>query len=254
MSYAGHAYLEEEQHPPLRRRLAGIVLAIAVELLLVIIVLMLGQRQPDRQTSQSMLKAFQLSATNDSSDKTKAEEKKAQAQAKKPAKTDISPPKKPTPPAPPPPPLPVAASKYLQLSKDEFAAADIGKLPSHKGDVASNDSAGADSVAAYGPGQGPGGQPLYNAEWYREPSRAELATYIPAKFTSGWALIACKTAPDFRVENCQSLDESPLGSGLARGMREAAWQFRVLPPRIGGKKVIGAWVRIRFDFTPGKEK
>ncbi len=254
MSYAGHAYAVEQQPAPNRRRALGIILALAAELLIVLILLTLGQRNVTRKTGESVLKGFQLEADADSAEKSKAEQQKPQARAKKPAASSVSPPKKPTPPVPPPPPLPVAASNYVQLSREEFAATDIGKLPSRKGAAAAEDSEGEDSAAAYGPGQGPGGQPLYNAEWYREPSRAELAHYIPANFTTGWALIACKTAADFRVENCQSLGESPPGSGLARGMREAAWQFRVLPPRIGGKKVIGAWVRIRIDFSPSSSK
>jgi protein TonB len=44
------------------------------------------------------------------------------------------------------------------------------------------------------------------------------------------------------------MGESPLGSGFARAVREAAWQFRVLPPRINGQPVIGAWVRIRITY------
>lgn len=250
MSYAGHAFAVEQDPAPARRRLLGIILALAAELLIVLVLLTLGQRSIVRKTEESVLKGFQLDANADSAEKAKTDKQKPLARAKKPDVATVAPPKKPTPPVPPPPPLPVAASNYIQLSRDEFAAADIGKLPSHKGAAAADDSEGADSVADYGPGQGPGGQPLYNADWYREPTRAELATYIPANFTSGWAMIACKTAPDFRVENCQLLGESPVGSGLARGMREAAWQFRVLPPRRGGKKLIGAWVRIRFDFTP----
>lgn len=168
-------------------------------------------------------------------------------------------PNKPSPPAatqppqsPPPPPMMIA-------DKSLFDAGDISKIHSPPGEHApaggDSDGAGAghDSGSAYGPGEGPGGARLYNAEWYVEPTPSQLSFYLPANSPpGGWALIACRTIPDYHVDNCRSLGESPPGSGLARALREAAWQFRVLPPRIGGKKLIGAWVRIRFDFTQGK--
>ena len=96
---------------------------------------------------------------------------------------------------------------------------------------------------------------LYNAEWVREPSDAELRTYLPRAVDSGsWALIACQTIAHNQVENCAQLGESPRGSGLSKAMRLAAWQFRVRPPRIDGKPMVGAWVRIRIDFGTAKDE
>lgn len=138
---------------------------------------------------------------------------------------------------------------FIQMDSTSFAATDIGKIAPAAG---ANDGAGSgkDSVAAYGPGEGPGGAPLYYAEWYREPSHAELSTYMPASGPpTGYALIACKTVAAYHVDNCRVLGETP-GSGFGRAMRRAAWQFLVRPPRRGGQVLVGAWVRIRIDFTP----
>ncbi len=143
------------------------------------------------------------------------------------------------------PPMPKTVPAFTHLSHADFASWDISKLPSH----AAESSDAASGGSSYGPGDGPGGAHLFNAEWYREPSGAELSGYMTPGANEGgnWAIIACKTLPDYHVEDCQELDETP-GSGLARALRRAAWQFLVRPPRLGGKPIIGAWVRIRFDF------
>lgn len=151
------------------------------------------------------------------------------------------------------PPTPVPATPTTPWPYGDqslFATGDIGKL-GHADEGAGDADSGKESASVYGPGEGPGGERLYNAEWYTEPPRGVLAAYMPASGAppGSWAMVACRTIADYHVDNCRSLGESPIGSGLARALREAAWQFRVRPPRIGGRSLIGAWVRIRFDFT-----
>lgn len=142
----------------------------------------------------------------------------------------------------PPSPFP-----FLTLNREQMAAADIGNLP--KGTQGVGEGKG-NSSAVQGPGEGPGGVQLYEAEWYRRPTHAELSTYLPANAPArGYGLVACKTIDHYHVENCQILGEYPLGSGLAKAVRLAAWQFLVMPPRVNGKQMVGSWVRIRIDYT-----
>lgn len=101
-------------------------------------------------------------------------------------------------------------------------------------------------------GTAPNGEPLYAAAWYREPSDGELRGYLSTANGPGWGLIACRTVADFRVEDCVALDEYPSGSQINRAVLAAAWQFRVRPPRLGGRSQVGAWVRIRIDYATGR--
>ena len=96
-------------------------------------------------------------------------------------------------------------------------------------------------------GSGPNGERLYAAAWYREPYDSELKGYLSTA-QPGWATIACRTVADFRVDDCVAVAEWPRGSQLARAVLAAAWQFKVRPPRIGGRSQVGEWVRIRIDY------
>ncbi len=98
-------------------------------------------------------------------------------------------------------------------------------------------------------GSAPNGEPLYAAAWFREPYDSELRGYLSTADGPGWALIACRTVPEFRVDDCVALDEYPSGSNMARAVLAAAWQFKVRPPRLGGVSKVGEWVRIRVDYT-----
>ncbi|WP_374135747.1 hypothetical protein [Sphingomonas sp.] len=245
------------ERPAHNRRLVAFLLALLIEGLLVLVLLTLNQRATDPKKAERAPLSFQLIPASEKGGGSPAPKPvpapRAEPQPPKPeTRVDVTPVPVPPPIPTPTEPKPMPPTKDLfpdlvRLDKDTLSAADIGAIPSAPGSA--NNGRGKDSVAAYGPGAGPGGEPLYNAEWVREPTRAELAYYLPPIRESGWALIACKTVPGNRVDNCRTMGESPLGSGLSRGFRQAAWQFRVYPPRIGGKPIIGAWVRIYYELT-----
>ncbi len=158
----------------------------------------------------------------------------------------VIPPKKETPPA---------------LFKTEMMEAiDITKLPSHKseqtadgtGTAGSGQGVGTGSDNGYGAavGTGPHGEQVYAAAWYREPTDAEVQPYLPKHLPEvASADIMCRTIERFGVEDCQEIGETPGGTGLARAIRQAGWQFKVKPVRLGSKFEVGTWVRIRFTIT-----
>jgi hypothetical protein len=231
----------------LRRRGTAGLLAIAIELLVIAALLTLGRAQLEPKKPEDKLTTFQMTP-----DAKPAPKPASRATKVTKVKHDSggAAPKAPTqdvPAAPEPEP------KLIILSKADFAASDIGNIHGGGDSAGDSNTTGNDSGKAYGPGEGPGGERLFNAEWEREPTRAEMVTYMPAGVETGWGMVACQTIPGNRVENCRSIGESP-GSGLSRMLRLAAWQFHVRPPRIGGKPQIGAWVRIKFDLIRGVVK
>lgn len=232
---------------PDRRRTASFALALAIEALIAI-ALLLWRPYLTPPKHDHPLSTFSVVPAPGREAPKPAERSVSQKRSASDHAAAAAPVKPPTLPIPKPEhPVPTPPSTGLQgVLPIELGSSDIGKI---KGS-ATGDDTGKDSATPYGPGEGPGGQPLYDAEWYREPTGPELNGYLTQPPPpNGWALIACRTIPNYHVENCRSLGESPVGSGLSRSMRLAAWQFLIRPPRVGGKPIMGAWVKICIDFT-----
>ena len=217
-------------------------LALAIEVLLLLAFLTINFRDRAKpQFEGGTLTTFDISADNQE-DSTKAA--KQQQETTRPKPRPVLPIPKPAIQLPPRP-LPM-----LEVSKEFLDVADISKLGSNAPGYSKSASASGSPGDSQMVGTAPNGQPLYAAEWYREPTDQELSTYLPKNMPErGWGLVACKTAPRFKVEDCVELGNSPPGSHLAGAVRQAAWQFLVRPPRVGGKSLVGEWVRIRIDYT-----
>jgi protein TonB len=237
MFQASHPRSGYGQGPSLRRRAVSFLLALSATALILVTMVNMGIIGPlPRETGMRVI-SIQLAP------QPKAQ-KKAVASSAPATHHAVRPPAK-----PPVPPL-----NMVIISREDFLASDIAELPSHPALAAANADTGAgnDTPTA---GQGPNGETLYAAEWYVEPTHAQMAPYLPANGPeAGWAMIACRTIAHYHVDDCTELGEGPPGSGLSRALRGAAWQFLVRPPRIGGKTMVGDWVRIRFDFTRTEEK
>lgn len=219
---------------PLRRRLSSLALALAINVGLVALLIELGVvTLPTKPRSTTLTVDLMPESRNASAEQSSTHVAHTSSKTPVPKTPPITLPVKPT----ITPPAKTKSQPWIEMSKDELAAADISHLP------AAGAGGRGDSEVV---GRGPNGDPLYAAEWAREPTDAEIAGYWPHN-TSGWGLVACKTTANDRVEDCQELDQSPAGSHLASAVRQMAWQFRVRPPRKGGRAMIGAWVRILIE-------
>lgn len=245
------APLAERIRERLGERALAIGLALAIEALIGLALLTLGaSAMRDERKPEPRLVSF---AARSSNEREKPKEPDVRPEPRRAATG--------SPPQPRPAPEPQAAraapsrAAIIPLSRSDLAASDIAK-PAPKSSGRSKPVAGP-LMGPPGPaamadtprvGTGPQGQPLYAAAWYREPYDDELSGYLSTASGPGWGLIACRTAPDFRVEDCVTVDEYPAGSNIARAVVAAAWQFRVRPPRVGGVPQVGDWVRIRIDY------
>jgi periplasmic protein TonB len=225
---------------PLRRRASGLALALAINLLVLLVLLTLGYG-PDRRPKlgDDPLVVDLIAGAQSASQSAKPNEAvrtppKEEAKPPLPRPAIVLPVK---PSLPPPRELP-----WIEMSKAEMAAADVRNLPK----VAPGSGSGpGDSEEV---GRGPNGEVLYAAEWARKPTDTELGGYLPRNAPDGWGQIACRTIAGNRVEDCIEIGQSPRGSRLASAVRQAAWQFRVRPPRKNGQPLVGSWVQIRIDY------
>ncbi|HYX47583.1 MAG TPA: hypothetical protein VE820_12275 [Sphingomicrobium sp.] len=228
------------ERQPLQRRASGIALALAINVGLLLLLMTLGKITPGVEKAKDAL----IVDLTDSRSAEAPEKRQVSPREVKHRQTPALPkappivlPAKPTIAVPPPPP-PDKSWPLVEMSKEDLAASDLANLP--KG---GSSSAGDSEVV----GHAPNGDVMYAAEWARHPTDAELGGYLPANAPDGYGLIACRTVPGDRVEDCVELDQTP-GSRLASAVRQAAWQFRVRPPRKNGHALVGSWVSIRIDY------
>lgn len=233
--------------------MGGLFLALLAEGLLLLVVLAFGSSIAQRETRAPSLAVVEMKGASGRTPAPTPEKEDQPARRK----AERAPPTT-TEPRPDEPrtaqPEPAAAQQPLiRLSTADMAAADIAAMPRQaaaprRSPMGPPDTGTALRDTARVEGAGPNGEPLYAAAWYREPYDDELSGYLATATGPGWGLIACRTAPDYRVEDCVMIDEHPSGSRIARAVLAAAWQFRVRPPRLGGQPRIGEWVRIRIDY------
>ncbi|WP_379923437.1 hypothetical protein [Erythrobacter sp. R86502] len=246
---------------PRRRKLASLAIALVLEALILLLLLTLGTRIGGNEDGRAVetMTAIELPAEPESEP------------AEEPASASAPQPDTPVPPVPTEPldseplrptplvlrPSPAAQPAAPQTQPQPQPQPQASAAPPRIGarirpgrtmgpaDTGNPRTAG-DSQRV---GTAPNGEPLYAARWYREPTDQELAGYLSTANGPGYALIVCKTVPDYYVEDCVLQSEGPQGSMIGRAVLAAAWQFRVRPARIGGREQFGSWVRIRIDYT-----
>lgn len=223
---------------------------------MLLVLLTLGVAEPPQDSSQRIT-VVNVNADNASEDTpAPASAEREQQSAERPVPQESAP-EEPVPPQPivpkTPPPLPAIMPAPLPLPVPTQPATPsmrpVQPAPAKRAAYGPPDRGGSSaSRDTERVGTAPNGEPLYAAAWYREPREDELSGYMSTASGPGWGLIACRTAPNYRVEDCVALSEYPYGAQINRAVLAAAWQFKVRPPQKGGKSLVGSWVRIRIDY------
>jgi len=234
------------------RRALAISLAILIPALLLLLLLTFGfDTSPDsRETPISVVSLEATEIAEEAPEPSKAEREPAEQPAPEPPATEQPQPSEPAAPLPAPAAIPKAALPIPTPAEPQPTPAPprIGVRPPGGQVYGPPNTGGSASRDTERVGTAPNGEPLYAAAWYREPRDDELRGYLSTASGPGWGLIACRTAPDYRVEDCVGLDEYPTGSQINRAVLAASWAFQVRPPRLGGRPMVGSWVRIRIDY------
>lgn len=236
--------------PGLRRRAAGIGLALLLEIGLILLLLTLGTGITGNREAADTLTTVDFTEDPPAPDTPVIEEKDAVPTAlprTRPSPTpEVPTPDQPAPPVPMPPPAAVISPRTVPApdpAPPKIRAVVRGQDSGPAGPPNRPRSGDSERV-----GNASNGEPLYAARWYREPYPEELRGYLSTASGPGWALINCRTVSDFRVEDCELVDEWPNGSQMGRAVLAAAWQFKVRPPQVGGRPMVGSWVRIRITY------
>jgi protein TonB len=228
-------------------RTLGIGLALLVEALLLLLLLTLGAGDLPGDKAGNSITVMTLkaeAASEEAPKQSKPEREQRTEERPVPQRRETEePPPRPAETAPAMIPTPLAQPPAAKISPNPVRPA-----PSGRPVYGPPDSGGSSPRDTERVGTAPNGEPLYAAAWYREPRDDELSGYLSTARGPGWGLIACRTAPDYRVEDCVGLAEYPQGSQINRAVLAAAWQFKVRPPRLGGQPLVGSWVRIRIDY------
>jgi periplasmic protein TonB len=93
---------------------------------------------------------------------------------------------------------------------------------------------------------------FYPADWVTVPGDRELGPYDPPEARRrrirGDVLLACRVRANRHVHHCRTVQEQPKSWGFGAAALDAAWQFRIYPPRRDGQVIDDAWVLIPIHF------
>jgi protein TonB len=239
--------LPERLRTELGRRATGIALALVAELLLLLALLTLNQSV--EVPKEPRLVEVDLTASDypepapEQPEPEQSEPRPADRPAPQPVQTAAPAVPQPVPPPAAVIPLPTAPTAPPPVERSP-PAAPAGPV---YGPPDTRSRASTDSVRV---GTAPDGSPLYAARWYREPGKEFFGFLSTA--SPGWGLVACRTIPNFYVTDCVPLGETS-GSMLSRSILAGSGVLRVRPAQLGGRSLVGSWVRIRIDYTIRRE-